>query len=406
MQFDFMQLYEEKKKCTPRSISPFVLNGNDADPDRYPYMVSLRKPRTGSHYCGGALITPNKVLTAAHCISKIFPNSGEPNPVVRVGGIDSSTRADKYEEAQTLTAELHPDWTGSVVKGFDMAIITLDRNVSAKPVHVAAPDTHLQGGTPLRVAGWGLHNPTEMSRKLMYGDISVIPNKECNETFIRELKLGFITDNMICAFNDTTGTDACQGDSGGPLIMPGSGPDGDQIVGVVSLGVGGCKADKTPAIYASAIKLFDFIRPHLPASLLPQPSKHGSMISPLPNSGCHEEFEVAWQFGICPYDPAAFRKFIQSLFNDALRGSTGLQSASYETGIDFGWWDLKSCSCAVFTRVTTIIKAYDRDEARALEFFLTDKGNILEPLARVSDKIDCAEVITITTSSNGDVCFR
>ena len=50
-----------------RKLSTRIIGGIPAPPTRYPYFVSLRRSRSGSHYCGGTLIAPNVVLTAAHC---------------------------------------------------------------------------------------------------------------------------------------------------------------------------------------------------------------------------------------------------------------------------------------------------------------------------------------------------
>jgi trypsin len=54
-------------KQQQRRLSTRIIGGTPAQPTRYPYFVSLRRSRSGSHYCGGTLIAPNVVLTAAHC---------------------------------------------------------------------------------------------------------------------------------------------------------------------------------------------------------------------------------------------------------------------------------------------------------------------------------------------------
>jgi secreted trypsin-like serine protease len=47
--------------------NPRIISGENAPPNRYPYLVSLRSSLTDAHSCGGTLIAPNIVLTAAHC---------------------------------------------------------------------------------------------------------------------------------------------------------------------------------------------------------------------------------------------------------------------------------------------------------------------------------------------------
>lgn len=45
-----------------------VVGGSDANHGDFPFIVSLRASSTNSHFCGGSLITPKTVLTAAHCV--------------------------------------------------------------------------------------------------------------------------------------------------------------------------------------------------------------------------------------------------------------------------------------------------------------------------------------------------
>lgn len=49
-----------------------VVNGTDSNIEDYPFMISLRGS-TGSHSCGGTLISPLWVLTAAHCVQRDGP---------------------------------------------------------------------------------------------------------------------------------------------------------------------------------------------------------------------------------------------------------------------------------------------------------------------------------------------
>ena len=45
-----------------------VVNGQDASPHSWPWQVSLRK--RGRHFCGGSLIRPDWIVTAAHCVDR------------------------------------------------------------------------------------------------------------------------------------------------------------------------------------------------------------------------------------------------------------------------------------------------------------------------------------------------
>ena len=55
---------------TTHAIDGRIMGGEDAEPGRYAYMVSLQSiDNRLSHFCGGTLIAPDIVLTAAHCAS-------------------------------------------------------------------------------------------------------------------------------------------------------------------------------------------------------------------------------------------------------------------------------------------------------------------------------------------------
>ena len=56
-------------KSTPPPITKYIVNGDIVSPNSHPYMVALFLDTI--HFCGGSLVTPRHVITAAHCVAPL-----------------------------------------------------------------------------------------------------------------------------------------------------------------------------------------------------------------------------------------------------------------------------------------------------------------------------------------------
>ena len=224
-----------------------IINGEMADINEYPFMVSLKD--SSGHFCGGSLIAKNVVLSAAHCQGGDYEIALGRHNVLNGGQVmqidrevphedydDSTTDNDYMLIFLTTPAELVEDEVG---------LIGLNKN----PALPAAGDV-------VTVMGWGVVDTEtgDLSDVLMEVDVDVITNEDCEiSSDGTDNYNGQITENMLCAMD--MGEDSCQGDSGGPLVLLGDTP---LQVGVVSWGIG-CADPSFPGVYSRVSQAYDWI---------------------------------------------------------------------------------------------------------------------------------------------------
>ncbi|MEU9788559.1 trypsin-like serine protease [Streptomyces phaeochromogenes] len=225
------------------SKSPFIIGGGETTIASAPWMVQLgySDPATGNGYfCGGTLVAPNKVLTAAHCVAGLDWVS---NGAVLAGTTDLDDYA-TGTPAGVYRQWTHPRYNDATAQN-DIAVLTLDRPLEQQWLRPAASDDSAlyKAGTAATVYGWGLTSGAEdatLSTKLKKASLPLVADSTCNSAM--QAVLGddeFIEGSMTCAGTPATGADEgtnspCNGDSGGPLVV------GNKIVGIVSWGVAGC----------------------------------------------------------------------------------------------------------------------------------------------------------------------
>lgn len=203
-----------------------------------PWMVAL-SDESGNQFCGGTLVRPTKVVTAAHCA--VEPFSGrrrQPGSVaVIIGRPDLRTSDGMADEVGAVW--VHPGFRG-VGRGDDVAVLTLSTPVTQPtlPIVAAHNEQPYRPGTPGKVYGWGRTSERDpQSPVLRSVDVPVSPDSTCAKAF-RE----FEPAKMFCAGVPEGGRDACAGDSGGPFVING------QLAGIVSFG-SGCGRAGYPGIY-------------------------------------------------------------------------------------------------------------------------------------------------------------
>ncbi|XP_053308482.1 chymotrypsin-like elastase family member 3B [Spea bombifrons] len=236
-----------------------VVNGEDAVPHSWPWQISLQYEKAGAfhHTCGGSLIAPNWVLTAAHCIS-----SGRTYQVV-LGEHDRSASEGGEQIIAVDSADIfvHEKWRSSCVAcGNDVALIKLSRtahlNDQAQLGCLPQAGDVLPNNYPCYITGWGrLTTGGALPDVLQQALLPVVDHQTCTQ---RDWWGSSIKTTMICAGGDLQS--GCNGDSGGPLNC--QGPDGRwEVHGIASFVSSlGCNALKKPTVFTRVSAFNDWIQ--------------------------------------------------------------------------------------------------------------------------------------------------
>ncbi|XP_028810817.1 prostasin-like isoform X2 [Denticeps clupeoides] len=225
-----------------------ILGGREAWPHSWPWQVSLQFGTMQA--CGGAVLSPLWVVTAAHCFKKYNAASLW---TVMAGKHDLDNPHETFQQAVKVERIIPHQNYSSQTKENDLALVKLGvaliMNECVRPIQIlGSPVTPLMTCT---VTGWGStrENGPQASR-LQEVNVTVLQPETCSMLY-RGMR-----QNMLCAGRLLGGVDACQGDSGGPLSCF----DGDryELAGVVSWGVG-CGRQLKPGVYTNLHGYTDWI---------------------------------------------------------------------------------------------------------------------------------------------------
>ncbi|XP_036049497.1 transmembrane protease serine 4 [Onychomys torridus] len=235
-------------ECGRSLKTPRVVGGVEASVDSWPWQVSIQYDR--QHVCGGSILDPSWILTAAHCFRK---HLDVPNWKVRVGS-NKLSHFPSLPVAKIFVTEhnaLYP-------KEKDIALVKLQSPLTfsdtVRPICLPFYDEELIPATPLWVIGWGFteQNEGKMSDVLLQASVEVIDSTRCNA---EDAYQGEVTEEMMCAGTPQGGVDTCQGDSGGPLMYH---SNRWQVVGIVSWGHG-CGSPSTPGVYTKVTAYLNWV---------------------------------------------------------------------------------------------------------------------------------------------------
>ncbi|XP_040389933.1 chymotrypsin-C-like, partial [Cygnus olor] len=275
--------------AVPPQLGTRVVGGEDAVAHSWPWQISLQYSRNGgwSHTCGGTLIAPSWVLTAAHCISSSLTYR------VVLGEYDLTAEDDGAVVADVEKLIVHENWNSYFVIN-DIALIKLTQpvqeSVSIQAACLPPSGLELPNDYPCEITGWGrlwskqgaavgvggewdgdrapqvrgeavvaANGP--LADVLQQALLPVVDYSTCSQS---DWWGGLVRTSMVCAGGDGV-VSGCNGDSGGPLSCQRDGLW--EVHGIVSFGSSwGCNTFKKPTVFTRVSAYIDWINEKISAN--------------------------------------------------------------------------------------------------------------------------------------------
>ena len=234
-------------------VSLRIIGGNNAREGRWPWFVQVRSinPDVGVGGCGGALIAPDIVVTAAHCYDPTH---------VYISAYDQTRFDEATQRREVLPGQFvrHPEYVNRVDElDYDIMVFKLDEVApSETPIIKMNFDPSVPGssGESLIMLGYGSTTPAPQLSKpdiLQEASTEYVTNEECSTA--RDPTTGssygvgtgpgqtLVDPHWFCTIQtEPVQTGTCFGDSGGPIVIEGESFNDDVLVAVISGASGGC----------------------------------------------------------------------------------------------------------------------------------------------------------------------
>jgi secreted trypsin-like serine protease len=266
-----------------QSPEPRIIGGSTTTIEQYPWQAAVvyDSAKVGGNpfqrqFCGGSLITPYIVLTAAHCVFDTDPQNNssldedDVNIVLGQTTLSTAPPGSEFDVQGVAYQDNYDDsyGPGQGVPSNDVGYIVLQSPYNATtPIDIAGSDEGAlwDSTSPEQITGWGATAESGPgsggSDTLRVATVPIVADSSCTADY----GVYFNSSSMVCAGYPEGGIDTCYGDSGGPMQAALDG-GGYRLVGITSWGEG-CAQPDAPGVYtrvageslrpAVASKVFD-----------------------------------------------------------------------------------------------------------------------------------------------------
>ncbi|KAJ8675711.1 hypothetical protein QAD02_011497 [Eretmocerus hayati] len=262
--YDFAEIqgHAEIQNRTRRSW-----NDLEASMPAYPFMASIRY--AGELICGGSIISPNAILTAAHCMKdKDFLDL----LYVKVGNSDINFRGSWHQVAEIIEHEKYQELNGVQRMMNDIALLKLKEpikidNRTTRMIQLLEESDDARNYRSGTLIGWSLYptiinltvpnpngNGTIAEKRVIErlpANLRPVPLEIASDEACSELAPQDNLDIQFCAY--TRRRVPCNGDSGSPLVVNG------RQGGIASWIFGDCSVDSNTVYFTNVAKFTKWI---------------------------------------------------------------------------------------------------------------------------------------------------